>query len=323
VEGDKVISVVVPAYNAEKTIGSCVRSLQKQSYGGQYEVIVVDDGSSDNTACAAAQANARVISQKNMGPAAARNRGARSAKGSIILFTDADCVADRNWIKEMISSFTDVRIAGVQGKYRTRQSGLIPVFVQEEIEQRYQEISRQKSIEFVGSYAAGYRKKAFLSVNGFDESFPQASGEDADLSFRLAKKGKRMVFNPRAIVYHTHPESLFVYLRSKYYRGYWGRLLYRKHPGKKRRGSYRSGSFFYGIALTALLSLLFLVSIPISLFASLVFLIMLAGTVIYESAHFMISNRRLVLASPFLVFLRNIALGLGIIAAFGKGGMEG
>jgi len=320
-----MISVIIPAYNAEGTIAECLQSLVKQDYKKPYEIIVVDDGSTDNMPSEVKKfKKVKLIRQRRGGPAKARNSGAKAAKGSIMLFTDADCVADRKWITEMLKPFSRKGVVGAQGRYRTRQKGLIPAFVQAEIEQRYEKMAKAVYIDFVGSYSAAYRRKEFMEYHGFDESFPAASGEDPDLSFMLAKAGHKMVFNPNAIIYHKHPESLWKYLKSRYYRGFWGRLLYKKHPDKRSQASYKSKSFFYGIALTCMLGLLFLGTALLSLvfnglvFISLVTLIVLIGIVLFESMYFMMTDKQFIIAGPIIVLLRNLSIGLGIIAGIIK-----
>src|SRR5687768_9263299 len=87
------ISVVVPAFNAARTLPACLDTLIRQEVGEPYEVIVVDDGSTDTTLAVAASYGppVRVVRQPHRGPAAARNAGIRAASGEIVLFTDADC----------------------------------------------------------------------------------------------------------------------------------------------------------------------------------------------------------------------------------------
>jgi cellulose synthase/poly-beta-1,6-N-acetylglucosamine synthase-like glycosyltransferase len=235
-----VISVIIPAYNAEKQIPLCLDSLSNQSLPkDQYEVIVVDDGSTDRTKEIAGEYEAvRVIAQANQGPAAARNNGASQSKGDILLFTDADCVPTPNWLEEMLKPFSYPEVVGVQGAYRTNQKENVAKFAQAEIEQRYQRMARNERIDFVGSYAAAYRRTEFQRHGGFDTRFPIASGEDADLSYTLSKAGHKLVFNPDAIVYHQHPSSLRRYLKTKFYRGFWRIKLYRKHPQKTITDSY-------------------------------------------------------------------------------------
>ncbi|HKZ45183.1 MAG TPA: glycosyltransferase family A protein, partial [archaeon] len=115
-----MISVIVPAYNSEKTIDSCIKSLLNQSFPKkQYEIIIVDDGSSDKTAEVASKYCVRLFKRPHKGPAAARNFGAKHARGNILLFTDSDCVPDKRWIKLMTEPFKDEQIVGVSGAYRT------------------------------------------------------------------------------------------------------------------------------------------------------------------------------------------------------------
>ena len=136
-----MISVVVPARDAEGTIRACVDALLHQTARRDtYEVIVVDDGSTDATARIAEQAGARVVSTSQGGPAAARNRGIAEARGDIILFTDADCVPLGDWIDRMIAPF-DRGVDGVKGAYLTRQPGLLPRFIQAEFEERYRHLA--------------------------------------------------------------------------------------------------------------------------------------------------------------------------------------
>ena len=115
------VSVIIPAYNAEKTLKNCLDALLEQTLLPN-EIIVVDDGSTDSTpTIASTYSLVNLHSQKNQGPAHARNVGARKAKGKIILFLDSDCVPEENWLEEMIKPFQDEKVAGVQGAYKTHQ----------------------------------------------------------------------------------------------------------------------------------------------------------------------------------------------------------
>ena len=161
-----------------------------------YEVIVVDDGSNDETAKIAQEYAVKVIQQANRGPAAARNAGVRIAKGTLLVFTDADCVPSPSWLKDLTHPFQNPEIVGVKGVYRTHQNALVARFVQLEYEYKYARMRHQTVIDFIDTYCAAYRKEVFIHNGGFDESFLVPSVEDQEFSFRLARKGYRMVFEP-------------------------------------------------------------------------------------------------------------------------------
>lgn len=310
------VSVVVPVYNGASTIGACLEALLAQTVpADRYEVIVVDDGSSDETRQIVGGYQARLIAQSHQGPAAARNRGVARARGEIVLFTDADCVASRSWISQMLSPFDDEDVVGVKGAYRTRQTGLVPRFAQCEYEERYHRMARRGQIDFVDTYAAGYRREVFLREGGFDVGYPKASVEDQEFSFRLAERGYRMVFNRQAVVYHQHPRTLAAYLRRKFDIGYWKVIVLRRHPRKALRDSYTPQSLKIQMVLVLLLvplaALLFLRGILpwLALSAAALFLI----TILPSVLNMLRRDLAVGALSPFLLFVRALALGLGML----------
>lgn len=312
-----MISVVIPAYNSEKTIERCIIALLNQSYTkNQYEIIVVDDGSTDKTTDVVSKfKRVRLIRQNHRGPAVARNFGVKKSKGQIILFTDADCIPDKKWIRNMVEPFNDKEIIGVSGTYKTfNKNSLIARFAGYEIEERHKELKKQKYIDFIGTFSAAFRKSIFLRVKGFDEIFTTSSGEDPELSFRLEKIGK-MVFQPNAFVYHFHPSTLFKFLRQKFWRGYWRVSLYKKHRHKLFKHSYTPRTLFIEEALTGIASLLFLSSLfnltsflyPITFFAiAFLFTLPFSFSVFFK-------DRTVGLLSPFIIIIRNFITGIGIL----------
>jgi len=258
-----MVSIIVPAYNAEKTIKRLIDSFLKQNYTKDYEVIIVDDGSSDSTVKIVSQyKNIRLIRQNNSGPAAARNRGAFEANGEIILFTDSDCEVSSGWIEQMIAPLKESpEVIGVKGVYQTRQKEFIARFVQLEYEDKYDKMKKDSYIDFIDTYSAGFKKEAFLNIGGYDSTFPVACAEDVDLSYRLAKKGYKMVFNPKAIVFHTHPATLKSYLRKKFKFAYWRIKAVKNNPDKIFRDSHTP----FVMKLQVILFLFILLAIPFSL----------------------------------------------------------
>ncbi|MFO7634110.1 MAG: glycosyltransferase family 2 protein, partial [Caldilinea sp.] len=153
-------SVIVPAYQAADVIGDCVRALVRQTVDrARYEIIVVDDGSTDATGDMAREAGAdRVLCVLHGGPSTARNAGIKAALGEILLFTDADCEPAEDWIAQMVMPLADPQIMGVKGTYRTRQASLIARLVQLEFEIRYARMAALERIDFIDTYAAAYRR---------------------------------------------------------------------------------------------------------------------------------------------------------------------
>ena len=232
-------SIIIPTLNGASRIGNCLDSLVKQTAGRNVEILVVDDGSTDNTAnVVRGYSSVRLIPQANAGPASARNRGALEAQGKILLFTDDDCVPMPDWLEAMLGPFKDPDVVGAKGVYRTHQKSLAARFVQIEYEDKYRLMAGLPSIDFIDTYSAGFRRDRFLEMTGYDTSFPVACAEDIELSYRMSARGWKMKFVPAAIVYHTHPDTLSRYLKKKYKFAFWRMLAVRKNPGKGVKDSH-------------------------------------------------------------------------------------
>ena len=227
------VTVIVPAQNAKNCIEACVNSLFCQSYkSGDIQVVVVDDGSRDDTAVVARNAGAEVVSIPAMGPAGARNRGVAISRGEILLFTDSDCVPELDWVEKMTLPFEDANVIGTKGIYRTDQKSLTARFVQLEYESRYERMKKLSTIDFVDTYSAGFRRDLFLKVGSFDESFPSASVEDQEFSFRYSRLPGKILFIEEAVVLHSHADNPLRYFRKKLKIGFWKTRVLVRHPGK-------------------------------------------------------------------------------------------
>ncbi len=234
-----MVSVIIPAYNAERTLPYTLRALQNQTIPRDlYEVIVVDDASTDGTAAVAREFGVKYRLQNKEGPAAARNLGVRISRGDVILFTDADCIPKEDWIEKMIKPLEDPQVAGVMGRYLTRQKEKCARFVQLEFEERFQILKGFDNIDLVPSFAAAFRRSIFEEVGGFDAHYPLANNEDVELSYKIAARGYQMVFADDAIVYHRHPATWKKYFAIKFSRAFWRTLVYKKFPGKILKDTY-------------------------------------------------------------------------------------
>ena len=309
-----MISVIVPGYNTQGTLGDCLEALLSQTTTQPYEVIYVDDASTDGSV-AVAQRYPEVLLirlDENRGQAHARNVGMSRARGEIILFTDADCLPAPDWIEAMLRPFADPQIAGAKGVYGTRQTSLVARFAQLEYETRYEIMRRQRYIDFIDTYSAGYRREVLERHGGFDASF--RIDEDQELSFRLAEAGHKMVFNPEALVYHQHPATLRRYLRRKAQIGYWKALVLRRHPDKAMRDSHTPQSLKAQLGLAALACLGLLLS-PLHRRFLWAGLAALGGFGLTAARFVALAARRdpqLAWVALPILFLRALALGWGL-----------
>lgn len=314
-ETGKLATVVVPARNAADTIGDCVRALQAQTMDDAwYEIVVVDDASTDDTGRVAAAAGACVLQQEEQrGPAAARNAGIQAAGGELVCFTDADCFPTPEWLERLRETLAKPDVVGCKGVYATRQRSPVARFVQIEYEDKYDRLRGQRYIDFIDTYSAAYRRDVLLANNGFDEIFPRPSVEDQELSFRLAMRGYKMVFQPEAVVYHRHAATLTGYFRKKFVIGYWKAQLVRRFPERGVKDSHTPQVMKLQMGLMAL-ALLAGAATALTAWGGLALaLVLLAfvGTTIPFVAKAWHKDRLVAVISPFLLAVRALALGFG------------
>lgn len=259
----KLVSIVVPVLNSSESLTRLLEALSKQQTAYSYEVVVVDDGSKIDLEPVRELFKLKLLLKWhkllfNRGPAYARNEGIKLAEGDIVLFTDADCVPRLNWVQKMTEPFEEPQVTGVKGVYETDQTDTWAQLAQLEFEERYSLLEKQDDIDFVDTYSGGYRRLDLQAVQGFDTSFMKADNEDVDLSFRIKARGGKFVFQPDAIVKHTHKEGWLNYAMLKFSRGYWRVKVYQKHPKKTGNDSYTPLSLKIQIALLCTLPFMFL-----------------------------------------------------------------
>ena len=162
-----MVSVVIPAFNAEATIGRVVGAVREQDLTEEVEVIVVDDGSTDQTAARAQGAGAMVVRQAKLGPAQARNNGWRAAQGEVVLFTDSDCRPHRDWARKLLAGFANPEVAAVAGSYGIwNPQSWLARNIHEEIKSRHAKMG--EFIPVFGSYNVSIRKEVLEKLDGFD-----------------------------------------------------------------------------------------------------------------------------------------------------------
>jgi cellulose synthase/poly-beta-1,6-N-acetylglucosamine synthase-like glycosyltransferase len=319
-----MISVIIPAYNSEKTLPYTLRSLQNQTLPRKlYEVIVVDDASTDGTGSVAREFGVRYRRQNKEGPAAARNFGVRIARGDVVLFTDSDCIPREDWIEKMVQPFEDPKVAGVMGRYLTRQKEYAARFVQLEFEERFNILKKADNIDLVPSFAAAFRREVFEEVGGFDAHYPLANNEDVELSYKIASRGYKMVFSNDAIVYHRHPATWKKYISIKFSRAFWRILVYKKFPGKIVKDAYTPQSLKLQIATAWMFTfspiIFFFGAIWGALAMGVGLLLFLASCLpfIVKTYPF---DPQLAMAAPFILYPKGMSFGLGILLGLIIGG---
>jgi peptidoglycan/xylan/chitin deacetylase (PgdA/CDA1 family)/GT2 family glycosyltransferase len=194
-KGLPFVSVVIPAYNEETYLLSCLESIRKQDYAGKYEVIVVDNASTDDTAKIALNWGAKVVYESKRSPACARQKGAEVATGEIIAFIDADTQAPAHWLSTIVSRFIrKPKMVVISGPYAycdagkfTKITSYIGNFISIIIDQLFRKAFNKGGAIWGCNFAV--RRSALLEVGGFDTSI-RFYGEEYELSLRLKRAGK-------------------------------------------------------------------------------------------------------------------------------------
>ena len=217
-------------------IGCCLDSLERQTLRDALEIIVVDDGSRDNSPQIVGSYPVRLIRQQNGGPAAARNAGAAAARAPVVLFLDGDCVAPPRWAESMIGALQDGKAEAAVGTIVPSTMGVLPALIQMEIEQRYARLRRRDYVDFIAAPSCAVRRDCFLRIGGFNEAF--RFNEDVELAFRLNAAGHGIRFVQDVPVSHAHQVRWWDYMRAKFWRGVWRMRLYRLYPKKSVRDDW-------------------------------------------------------------------------------------
>src|SRR4030095_812632 len=226
------ISVVVCVYNGERTIDSCLASLEKLNYPN-YEVIVVNDGSTDRTRQIAENYDyIRLINQENQGLSAARNVGIQAATGEIIAFTDADCMADADWLTYLAARFQSSEFEAVGGpNLPPPDDSFIASCVAVSPGAPAHVLLDDEVAEHIPGCNMAFRREALNAINGFDPIF-RAAGDDVDVCWRLQNKGYKIGFSPAAVVWDFRRNTVRDYLKQQRGYGKAETLLFFKHPSR-------------------------------------------------------------------------------------------
>jgi glycosyltransferase involved in cell wall biosynthesis len=230
-------SIVIPTYNRRPILEKCLRALEQQTYHGSYEVVVVDDGSTDGTVEWLNQSSqmfphVRLLQQNHQGPAAARNLGVKQAAGDTIIFIDSDLVVTEIFLQAHTEAMTQAQQALGHNCLFTYGAVINTSNFDTPTAEAY------KITDFSAAYFATgnvmISRQWLLQAGLFDTQFSLYGWEDLELGVRLKNLGLKLVKVPEAVGYHWHPaftlDQLPALIDQELQRGKMGAVFYQKHP---------------------------------------------------------------------------------------------
>jgi O-antigen biosynthesis protein len=225
------ISVVVCSYNGERTIRECLEGLLQLDYP-DFEVIVIDDGSTDATASIARQCGYAPITTAHRGLSQARNVGIEAATGEIVAFLDDDAHPDPHWLTYLAITFLRTSHVGVGGpNIAPARDGVVAECVANAPGGPVHILLSDQEAEHVPGCNMAFRKASLQAIGGFDPQF-RTAGDDVDVCWRLRQAGGTLGFSPAAVVWHHRRNSVRAYWRQQQGYAMAEVLLERKWPEK-------------------------------------------------------------------------------------------
>jgi len=211
-----MISVIIPSYNSESTIEKCLDSLQNQSYGDNYEIILVDSSIDGTPQIVSSQyPNVKFIHlDEKTDPGTARNIGISKARGDLIAFIDSDCIPTRDWLEKIESAQKSsysivggVVHNGNDADDRVAWAGYISEF------REFLPLQTEHEVNHIPTCNISYKKKVFSTFGMFQgQYYPQ---EDLVFNYNLIQNGERILLDPSIQVYHHHRSGLKDYLNHQ------------------------------------------------------------------------------------------------------------
>jgi len=296
------ISVVIPVLNGSDKIESCLKSVFAQSFK-PYEVIVIDGQSTDSTIERAKKFPVRIFHENSHSIACGRQIGVENATGEFIAFTDVDCIADKNWLINLVKEFNEniVAVGGginsFSGSFWEKSINLaLDTFVggAKTIQARF--FKDKRLVSDISACNSMYRKKDLLNIGGFDVNLI-GGGEELDLNRRLSKVGK-FLYTPEALITHYHEWTLDRFVRKMFRYG-------------RERGVVRAWSIQFVPALLAPLLVLSLIITP-WVFVSVLGLYLMTILSMGLKLSIQEKNPRYQVSVPLVYLLEHIAYSLGI-----------
>ena len=203
------VSVVIPAYNASKTIDDCLTSILKQDFS-DYEVVVVDDGSTDDTSEKVKRYPVKLIKNPSQGLPAARNAGFEASKGNILVFLDSDCVVGRDLVAKLIGPLQNPEVGVTQPWWdNINKDRLVPSLIFKIYEYL---VPDTKYPDYFWGYCFAIRRELLERVGGFDPR-TGIGAEDVELAHRIIKGGYKISLMKELRVRHLFRQSLIAHIK--------------------------------------------------------------------------------------------------------------
>ena len=230
------VSLYIPCFNAAETIHLCLEAVFKQKYPLK-GVLVVDDGSTDETVDIAAKYPVKIIRhKKNHGLAIARNTAIKNIKTGFIASLDADCLPDSDWLKNLMKRFSSAKIVGIGGKLlETYASSVFDLWRSVHMKQYWEDKNIMPPFLF-GSNTI-FRKKALMNIGLYNENYKN-NYEDVDICARFKKAGYTLIYEPKAIVHHLKNDNICSILDT-YWRWNLGYYQKKRYYSNQKRFTFK------------------------------------------------------------------------------------
>ncbi len=229
-------SVIIPALNCAHEVDGCIAALREQDYPAErFEIIVVDNGSTDDTVARLQALRVTTVTRRERGRSRALNAGLAMASGDVILTTDMSCRPHRSWIRKVVECFADPTVGCVAGEIRLLHTDRSNLALRFQERTNYMSAMRALSrrqlphLPFADGANASFRRRVFEEIGGFEESF--FKGADVEICYRLlVLTDYKIVFCPDCLVEETGEPDLKALLRQRFRMGMGANLMQARFP---------------------------------------------------------------------------------------------
>ena len=310
------VSIIVPTYNEEERIDRCLKSINDLKYPKEkIEIIVVDDGSQDNTIDIARKYGVSILRQQHLGCATARNRGVEHAKGEVIAFIDADDVCKEEWLIETVPYLKDKQIGAVGCSHDLLNAKKRDFVIISHKEKCFRHIMSPDRTDHIGTSGCVIKKRVFLEVGGFNPEFSAA--EDTELSHKIRKKEYELILVKKPLISVTYPNRLSRYfltqIRNSAFLVYFISTNAERASGNKYSGMHDYvQSIFPTVFILSLPGGLYVISIAILLFILSLILVNI-GFLRYLSNHKVELSKFWFISALFYLLVRSVAWNIGLL----------